>query len=69
DDGRVTKPYDSHQQPIHPDDALDADRLMLQSAVVLRLGTMMLAAGAGSYRVKSSMAKAAAAVGLDRHEA
>lgn len=65
----MTKPYDSHQQPIHPDDALDADRLMLQSAVVLRLGTMMLAAGAGSYRVKSSMAKAAAAVGLDRHEA
>lgn len=29
----------------------------------------MLAAGAGAYRVKSSMARAAAAVGLDRHEA
>lgn len=42
---------------------------MLQSAVVRRLGAMMLAAGAGSYRVKSSMARAAAAVGLDRHEA
>lgn len=54
---------------MHPDDALDADRLMLQSAVVLRLGAMLLAAGAGGYRVKSSMAKAAAAVGLDRHEA
>ena len=42
---------------------------MLQSAVVLRLGCLMLAAGAGSYRVKSSMARAASAVGLDRHEA
>lgn len=42
---------------------------MLQSGVVLRLGRLMLASGAGSYRVKSSMAKAAAAVGLDRHEA
>lgn len=58
-------PYD----PTHPDTELDADRLMLQSAVVRRLGAMMLAAGAGSYRVKSSMARAAAAVGLDRHEA
>ncbi|QQM68311.1 threonine/serine exporter family protein [Actinomyces weissii] len=42
---------------------------MKQSGVVIRLGRMMLAAGAGSYRVKSSMARAAAAVGLDRHEA
>ena len=42
---------------------------MLQSAVVLRLGCLMLASGAGSYRVKSSMARAASAVGLDRHEA
>lgn len=42
---------------------------MLQSAVVLRLGRLMLASGAGSYRVKSSMARAASAVGLDRHEA
>ncbi|MCL3776807.1 MULTISPECIES: threonine/serine exporter family protein [unclassified Actinomyces] len=42
---------------------------MHQSGVVLRLGKLMLASGAGSYRVKSSMAKAAAAVGLDRHEA
>ncbi len=59
------EPFDSHD----PDPALDADRLMLQSAVVLRLGSMMLAAGAGSYRIKSSMARAASAVGLDRHEA
>ena len=42
---------------------------MQQSDVVLRLGRLMLAAGAGAYRVKSSMARAAAAVGLDRHEA
>ena len=58
-------PYD----PVHPDPELDADRLMKQSGVVLRLGQLMLAAGAGSYRVKSSMARAASAVGLDRHEA
>ena len=58
-------PYD----PSHPEPELDADRLMQQSAVVLRLGSLMLASGAGSYRVKSSMAKAASAVGLDRHEA
>ena len=58
-------PYD----PYHPEPELDADRLMQQSAVVLRLGKLMLASGAGSYRVKSSMAKAASAVGLDRHEA
>ncbi|GEM_PF-51519 len=51
------------------DQQLDADRLMRQSAVVLRLGRLMLAAGASSYRVKSSMARAAAAVGLDRHTA
>lgn len=50
-------------------DAFDTDRLMQQSGVVLRLGRLMLASGAGAYRVKSSMAKAAAAVGLDRHEA
>ena len=49
--------------------SLDADRLMQQSDVVLHLGRLMLAAGAGSYRIKSSMARAAAAVGLDRHEA
>ena len=42
---------------------------MQQSDVVLHLGRLMLAAGAGSYRIKSSMARAAAAVGLDRHEA
>lgn len=46
------------------------DELLMQcSGVVLRLGRLMLAAGAGSYRVKSSMARAAAALGLDRHEA
>ena len=58
-------PYD----PYHPEPEVDADRLMQQSAVVLRLGKLMLASGAGSYRVKSSMAKVASAVGLDRHEA
>ncbi|MDO4791659.1 MAG: threonine/serine exporter family protein [Buchananella hordeovulneris] len=42
---------------------------MKQSGVVLRLGRMMQACGAGSYRIKASMARLAAAVGLDRHEA
>lgn len=67
--GAVSPPADSNLAPTSPDEALDADRLMRQSAVVRRLGAMMLASGAGSYRVKSSMARAAAAVGLDRHEA
>ena len=42
----VNIPYD----PNHPEPELEADRLMLQSAVVLRLGRLMLASGAGSYR-------------------
>ena len=42
-------PYD----PNHPEPQPGADRLMQQSAVVLRLGSLMLASGAGSYRVKS----------------
>ncbi|WP_083090449.1 threonine/serine ThrE exporter family protein [Actinomyces vulturis] len=42
---------------------------MLQSGAVLRLGRLMMASGAGAYRVKSSMARVASAVGLDRHEA
>lgn len=42
---------------------------MQQSEVVLHLGKLMLAAGAGSYRVKSAMARAASAVGIDRHQA
>lgn len=51
--------------------ARDGEResLMLRSGLVLRMGRLMLAAGAGSYRVKSSMARTAAALGIDRHEA
>ncbi|AOZ73439.1 hypothetical protein BK816_02935 [Boudabousia tangfeifanii] len=44
-------------------------RLAQQSAVVLRLGRLLLAAGASSYRVKSSMARMAKAVGIEEHRA
>lgn len=43
--------------------------LMQKSAVVLRLGALLLAAGAGSYRVKDSMRRAAQSLGLDEHRA
>ena len=45
------------------------DRLAYQSRVVLRLGQMLLAAGAGSYRVKASMRTCAEAVGIEKHHA
>ena len=45
------------------------DRLAYQSRVVLRLGQMLLAAGAGSYRVKASMRICAEAVGIEKHHA
>ncbi|MFT0848951.1 threonine/serine exporter family protein [Actinomycetaceae bacterium L2_0104] len=44
-------------------------RLAHQSQVVLRLGVMMLAAGASSFRVKDAMAKLAKAVGIEEHHA
>ena len=45
------------------------DRLAYQSRVVLRLGQMLLTAGAGSYRVKASMRTCAEAVGIEKHHA
>ncbi|MCD4549900.1 threonine/serine ThrE exporter family protein [Schaalia sp. lx-260] len=45
------------------------DRLSLQSGVVLRLGQMLLAAGASAYRVKYTMAALAKAVGIEEHRA
>lgn len=44
-------------------------RLAHQSRVVLRLGTMLLSAGASSFRVKDGMARLARAVGIDEHHA
>ena len=57
-----------------PDDAsLTVHRMAahdrLASRVVLRLGQMLLAAGAGSYRVKASMRTCAEAVGIEKHHA
>ncbi|WP_298457286.1 threonine/serine exporter ThrE family protein [uncultured Cellulomonas sp.] len=52
-----------------PEDALEPVELIRQSGVVLRTGRAMLAAGTGSYRVKTAMQQVAHAVGVDRHEA
>jgi uncharacterized membrane protein YjjP (DUF1212 family) len=53
--------------PIQPDD--DELDLIRRSGVVLRVGKLSLSSGTGSYRVKASMARVAAALGIDRHEA
>ena len=45
------------------------NRLAYQSRIVLRLGQMLLACGASSYRVKHSMAVLARAVGIEQHHA
>lgn len=53
--------------PLQPDDEeLD---LIRRSGVVLRVGRLSLSSGTGSYRVKASMARVAAGLGIDRHEA
>ncbi len=48
---------------------LQHEELVQQSAVVMRLGMMLMASGASAYRVKSSMARLARAVGLTEHHA
>lgn len=64
-DGPTTR--DHVRVPIEPDDEeLD---LIRRSGVVLRVGRLSLSSGTGSYRVKASMARVAAALGIDRHEA
>lgn len=45
------------------------NRLAHQSRVVLRLGVMLLSAGASSFRVKDGMARLAQAVGIEEHHA
>jgi len=51
------------------EDSLEPVALIRQSGTVLRTGRDMLAAGTGSFRVKTAMQQVARAVGLDRHEA
>lgn len=51
------------------EDSLEPVELIRQSGTVLRAGKAMLAAGTGSYRVKTAMQQVARALGLDRHEA
>jgi uncharacterized membrane protein YjjP (DUF1212 family) len=53
--------------PTQPTD--DELELIRQSGVALRVGRLSLSAGTGSYRVKSSMARVATALGIDRHQA
>ncbi|MDY3048933.1 MAG: threonine/serine exporter family protein [Rothia sp. (in: high G+C Gram-positive bacteria)] len=43
--------------------------LVAQSAVVLKLGLLLMKSGASAYRVKSSMSRLAKAVGLEEHHA
>lgn len=59
------KENSEHPQPDLSSQAAH-ERLAHQTAVVLRMGMMMLAAGASSYRVKDSMAELARAVGIER---
>ena len=44
------------------------ERLALQSSVVMKLGVLLMGSGAGAYRVKTSMARLAAAVGIEKHQ-
>ncbi|MDO8143722.1 MULTISPECIES: threonine/serine exporter ThrE family protein [Isoptericola] len=53
--------------PTAPDDA--EIELIRRSGVALRVGRLSLSAGTGSYRVKASMARAARALGIERHQA
>lgn len=50
-------------------DVQETQSLVRRSAAVLRLGALLLGAGAGSYRVKDSMRRAAVALGLHQHRA
>jgi uncharacterized membrane protein YjjP (DUF1212 family) len=50
-----------------PDD--DEFELIRRSGITLRVGTLSLSAGTGSYRVKASMTRIARALGVDRHQA
>jgi uncharacterized membrane protein YjjP (DUF1212 family) len=53
--------------PTAPDDA--ETELIRRSGVALRVGTLSLSAGTGSYRVKASMARTARALGIEEHQA
>lgn len=44
-------------------------KILAQSAVVLKLGLLLMKSGASAYRVKTSMARLAKAVGLEEHHA
>lgn len=54
--------------PPTPPDAGERE-LVVRSGIVQRVGRLSLSAGTGSYRVKASMARVAAALGIERHQA
>lgn len=51
------------------EDALEPVGLIRQSGLVLRVGTMLLSSGSGSYRVKIAMQQVARAFGIDSVQA
>lgn len=62
-------PPDRHHGAVPTQPTDDELELIRQSGVALRVGRLSLSAGTGSYRVKSSMARVARALGIDRHQA
>ncbi len=65
----MTSPQPDNINESDPFHIVAHNRLAHQSRVVLRLGVMMLSAGASSFRVKDAMAKLARAVGIEEHHA
>lgn len=43
-----------------------ADRLIAQTNLLIKVGTMLMAAGASAYRVKSALARVGAAIGVEK---
>lgn len=62
-------PEDRHHGRVTTQPTDDELELIRQSGVALRVGRLSLSAGTGSYRVKSSMARVARALGIERHQA
>ena len=61
----MTDPVDTGTR----EDALEPVGLIRQSGLVLRVGTMLLSSGSGSYRVKIAMQQVARAFGIDSVQA
>jgi len=55
--------------PVTDETELEPAHLIAMSDAVTRIGALMLSAGTGSFRVRQSMRRAAAALGIDRLQA